>query len=45
MLIKQIIEYQLRGPGPPGSTCTRTGELHDKTKKILKENLRVDCYC
>ena len=22
MLIKQIIEFQLRGPGPPGRTCT-----------------------
>ena len=39
MLIKQIIEFQLRGPGPPGRTCTPiTGSLHDKTK-ILKENL------
>ena len=22
ILIKQIIEFQLRGPGPPGRTCT-----------------------
>ena len=22
MVIKQIIEFQLRGPGPPGRTCT-----------------------
>ena len=44
MLFKQIIEFQLRGPGPPGRTCAPiTGLLHDKTK-TLKENLRVDCY-
>ena len=44
MLIEQIIEFQLRGPGPPGRTCTPiTGYLHDKTK-ILKENLRVGYY-
>ena len=22
MLIKQIIEFELKGPGPPGRTCT-----------------------
>ena len=22
MLLEQIIEFQLRGPGPPGRTCT-----------------------
>ena len=44
MLVEQIIEIELRGPGPPGRTCTPvTGSLHDKTK-ILKENLRVDYY-
>ena len=44
MLIEQIIELQLRGPGPPGRTCTPiTGYFHDKTK-IPKENLRVDYY-
>ena len=42
MLIKQIMEFQLRGPKPPDRTCTPiTGLLHDKTK-ILKENLRAD---
>ena len=41
MLIEQIVELQLKGPGPPRLTCTfRTGYLHDKTK-ISKENLRV----
>ena len=44
MLIEQIIEFQLRWPGPFGRTCTSiTGKLHDKTK-ILKENLRVNYY-
>ena len=44
MLIEQIIEFQLRGPGPPGRLCTPiTGWLYDKTK-ILKENFRVDYY-
>ena len=44
MLIEQIIEHQLRGPGPPGRTCTPIpGYFHDKTK-IFKENLRVDYY-
>ena len=41
MLIEQIVELQLRGPGPPGLTCTSiTGYFHDKTK-IPKENFRV----
>ena len=44
MLIEQIIEFQLRGSGPPGRTCTPiAGELHDKTK-ISKENVLVDYY-
>ena len=41
MLIEQIVQLQLRGPGPLGLTCTPiTGYFHDKTK-ISKENLRV----
>ena len=44
MLFEQIIEFQLKEPGPPGRTCTPiTGSLHDKTK-TLKENFRVDYY-
>ena len=44
MLIEQIIEHQLMGPGLPGQTCTPiTGYFHDKTK-TSKENLRVDYY-
>ena len=39
MLIEQVIGLQLRGPGPPGRTCTPiTGYFHDKTK-ISEENL------
>ena len=38
-MIDLIIEHQLRGPGPPGRTCTPiTGYFHDKTK-VLNENL------
>ena len=44
MLFEQITEFELRGPGPPGRTCTFiTAYFHDKTK-IFKENLRVDYY-
>ena len=39
-----MIEFELRGPGSPGRTCTpTTGYFHDKTK-IFKANLRVDYY-
>ena len=44
MLIEQIIELQLREPGPSGRTYTPiTGYCHDKTK-ISKKNPRVDYY-
>ena len=44
MLIEQIIELQLKGPGPHSRTCTSiTGKRHDKLK-TSKENLRVDYY-
>ena len=44
MLIEQITELQLKGPGLFGRTCIPiTGKLHDHTK-ISKENLRVDYY-
>ena len=42
MLIEQNIEFKLRGPGPPGRTCT-PGYFHNKTK-ISTENLPVDYY-
>ena len=42
MLIEQIIEFELRGPGPLGRTCTLMIDyLHDKTK-ISKKNLRAN---
>ena len=32
MLIEQITEFELRGPGPPGGTCTSIiGYFHVKT--------------
>ena len=45
MVIEQIIELQLRGPGLSGRACTpiTAGYFHDKTK-ISKENLRADYY-
>ena len=31
MLIEQIIDFKLRGPGPPGRTCiSTTGYFHVK---------------
>ena len=44
MLIDQIIEFELRGLGPPGHTCIpTTGYFHDKTM-TSKEYLRME-YC
>ena len=44
MLFEQIIEFELRGPGPPGSTCTPiTGKFHNETK-ISNEKFSVDYY-
>ena len=43
MLIEQIIEFELRGPGPPGHNRTvtpTTGYFHGKTK-ISKSTFRV----
>ena len=41
MLSEQIVEHQLRGPGPQGLTCTSiTDYFHDKAI-IAKENLRL----
>ena len=41
MLVEQL--FELRGPGPPGHTCTPiTGCFHDKI--ISKENIRLDLY-
>ena len=44
MLIEQIIKYELRGPGFPGTTCISiTSYFHDETK-ISKENIQVYYY-
>ena len=44
MLIEQIIEFESRGPGPHGRTCTSTtGDFHGKTKFSI-EYLRVDLF-
>ena len=33
MLIEQIIEFELRGPGPPGRPCTfMAGYFYNETK-------------
>ena len=46
MLIKQIIEFKWRGPGPPGRTCTRiTAYFHDKTKISEKIFEWIIIYC
>ena len=42
MLIEQIIEFKLRGPGSSGRTCTPvTTYFHYKTN-ISQEKVRVD---
>ena len=45
MLIEQIIEFQLREPGPLARMCTTAGYFHDKKKslrKIFESNI---IYC
>ena len=35
MLIEQIIEFELKKPGPPGRKCSSTtGYFHDKQKSL-----------
>ena len=42
--MEQIIEFEVRGCGPPDCTCTPiTAHFHDKTKPS-KENLQVDYH-
>ena len=44
MLIEEIIQFEWRGPGPPGRTCTSTtGYFYHKTK-ICNKNFRLDYY-
>ena len=44
MLTEQIIEFELRRPGPPGRTFPSTTGNFYKKSKISKANLRVDYY-
>ena len=46
MLIEQIVEFESRGPGPPGRTSTpTTGYFHDKTKKLKKISKWINVFC
>ena len=42
MLIQQIIEFELREPGPVGRTCTSTTGNFMTKQKPLEENLPLD---
>ena len=44
MLLKQIIEFELRNLGPLDRTCTLTTGYFYVKRKISKEHLRVDYY-
>ena len=40
MLIEQIIEFEVKEPGPPGRTCTyTTGYFHDMIKQKSLRNI------
>ena len=46
MVIELIIEFELRGPGPPCRTCTlATGYFYDKTKPLRKIFTWIIIYC
>ena len=46
MLIEQIIEFEWRGPGLSGNTCTpATAYFHDKTKISKKIFEWIIIYC
>ena len=44
MFIEQISEFELRGPGTPGRTCTPKLIIFITKQNSLKEDLRVDYY-
>ena len=44
MLIEQIIEFELREPGPCSRTCTPTTDYFNEKTKISKANNRMDYY-
>ena len=40
MLMEQIIEFELRVPGPPGRTCTHeNGYFHEEEKSSSRSSL------
>ena len=46
MLSEQIIEFELRGPGPPGRTCTFIAGYFYNETKISQESFRSSIiYC
>ena len=46
MLIEQVIEFKLRGLGPPGRTCTpTTGYFYAKQKYQRKIFQGIIIYC
>ena len=45
MLIEQIIDFQWRGPGPPGRTISVTGYFFYKTKPLRKIFKWIIIYC
>ena len=44
MLITRMIEFELRGPGPPGRIYNPTTVYFYEKTKICAENLRVNYY-
>ena len=44
MFIEQIIEFELRGPGPSGCTCIAKTDYFLGKAKISKINLQVNYY-
>ena len=46
MLIEQVIEFESRGAGPPGRTCTPvTGYFRGKSKCLRKIFELIIIYC
>ena len=44
MLIEQISEFELRGPGPPGRKYASKLVIFKTKQDSFKEDFRVDCY-
>ena len=46
MLIEQIIELELTGPGPPGRTCAPIiGYFHNKSESLRNIFELINIYC